>query len=101
MLEQLSPGFSEVSFALFIHPSPVLSVKKETSKNLNTTLQSVCCGPRQRTDLCASFKTHGFSKNNYNHMGTFKAVKEDNELKKKEPGKVSCKESMSKATRIL
>jgi len=34
-------------------------------------------------------------------MEIFKAVKEENELKIKEPGKVSCKELIPKATRIL
>lgn len=34
-------------------------------------------------------------------MGTFKAVKEENDLKMKEPGKVSYKESMSRTISIL
>lgn len=74
---------------------------KETSTNLNTSLQSFRCGPHKHTDLYASFKEHGITKSNYNHMGTFKAVKEENDLKMKEPGKVSYKESMLRTISIL
>lgn len=83
-------GFSEVNFALFRSCCPVLSKRKETSTDLNTTLQSVCCGLCQHADFSASLKAHRFTKSNYYHMGTFKTSKEGNELEMKEHGKVSC-----------
>lgn len=89
--------FSEVSFALFRSCSPVLSIKKEISTDLNTTLQSICCGLCQHDDFYASLKEHRFTKSNCNHMGTFKAGKEENELKMKEHGKVSYTKINSKS----
>lgn len=87
-------GFSEVSFALFRSCSPVLSIKKETSTGSTTTLQSVCCVLCQHADFYAPLKEHRFTKSSYNHKGPFK---EENELKMKEHGKVSCTEINGKS----